>query len=114
MAIEHHIEPVPQHVLGVSIVNAEAVEVLVLHQQPTHVAPEEIDQRAVGILLLVRVVMMAPMNRHPARRMWQKTTPGEGDPMPQPFRAREAPVCKKAMIAEIDPEPAKDINARHC
>src|ERR1700704_6635639 len=73
--------------------------------------PEKIDQRTVGILLLVRVLVMPPMNRYPAcRRVLHGAHAKNGEAMLQPFRASETAMRQQPMIAQIYAETAEHIN----
>src|ERR671925_368572 len=68
VALKIPIETLAQKVSRITLVNDAPVQFPVLDQDPAHVTPEKVDQRAMGVRLLVGVLMMAAMNRDPARR----------------------------------------------
>ena len=91
IALEPLVEAVAQEVAGVALVDAEPVQLAVLDQDPAHVAPEEIDQRAVRVGLLVGVLVVPAMDGDPARRRVLQAADAENrERVFQPFRAAEA------------------------
>src|SRR6185369_16138265 len=98
VALELPVEAIAQHIRGVAVVDAKPRQILILHQEPAHMAPEESGERAVGILLLVGVLMMPAMDRDPAGgRILQTADAQDRQAMLQPFRAVEAAMGEQAV-----------------
>ena len=68
LLLQPHIERVGQDVLGVFFIDAELAGVFVFVDQPLKVRPEKVDQWAVWIFLMVRLLMMEAMPGNPASR----------------------------------------------
>ena len=103
VAFERDIERIAQDVLGVALIDAKAVQLGILDDQPADMTPEEIHQGAVRIRLLVGMLMMAAVHRDPARRrIFHTANSDDHEHVLQPFRTAKAPMGEQAMIADID------------
>src|SRR5215470_254111 len=112
VALEPLVEWIAQNVACVALVDPQPIEVAVFDDDPAHVAPEEIDQRAVWVGLLVGVLVVAAVDRNPARRsVLQAAKPKERERVLEPFRAAEAAVGEQAMITEVNAEHAEHVVA---
>src|SRR4029077_4392487 len=112
VALEAPVEAIAQDILGIAVIDAKPRQILVLDQEPSHMAPEEAGQRAVGILLLIGVLMMPAMDRHPAGGgILQAADAQDREAMLEPFRAIEAAMGEQAVIAEVDAQGSEDITA---
>ena len=77
--------------------------------------PEEMDQRAMGIRLLVGMLVMPPMDGDPPRRSVLETAHTEnGQRVLEPFWADDAAMGQQAMEAQADPERSKNIQPEEC
>src|SRR5262245_52527778 len=77
--------------------------------------PEKMDQRAVGIRLLVGMLVMPPMDRDPTRRSVLEAAHTENsERVFEPFWADEAAVRQQAMKAQADPERSKNVQPEEC
>ena len=71
---------------------------------------KKLDQRTVGILALVRVLMMPAMHRHPAGRGVLEAADAEDrEAMLEPRWNHQPTVREQAMVAKIDAERAEHI-----
>ena len=71
--------------------------------------PEETSERAVGVVLVVRMVMMPAMDRGPMRRrVLQTRCADDGKRAFKPSRTGESAMRYHSVISEIDADHAKD------
>ena len=90
------------------------MKLAILHQQPADVAPKESDQGAVWVGLLVRELVMQAVDQYPAgRRVLQTADSDDRKRVFQPQRAVKTAMRQQSVIAEIDPERAKDVNPNY-
>jgi hypothetical protein len=100
IAFQLHVERVAQQVARESLIVVDVEEVAVLDHQPTAVAPEEVHQRAVRIGLLVGMLVVNSMHRHPTRRsILQRANAENGERMLEPFRRHEPLVREQSVVA---------------
>ena len=108
LSLQSQVKRITEQVTHVALVVDGAVEVAVSDHDPTHVPPQEIDQRGVWIGLFVAVLMMHPMDRDPScRRILQIAHPEDRQSMLQPSRAGKAPVSQQAVVADGDAHHAE-------
>ena len=114
LSFQGEVVRIAEHVAGILFIMIQTVDLLVVDQQPAHVSPEQIDQRAMRIRLLVGVLVMQTMDRDPLRRRVlhaQHAERREGSL--QPLRHDEALVRQQAVITQVDAERAEDIEPQH-
>src|SRR5262245_61511730 len=74
--------------------------------------PEEIDQRAVRVGLLVGMLVVTTVDRDPARRgVLQAAKPQDRQRVLEPFRTSEAAMGEQPMVTEVNAEHAEHIVA---
>src|SRR5262249_51819364 len=99
-----------ENVLGEVLVQLHALEVGVATHQPVHVAPEEADERAVRVGLLVGVLVMPAIDSDPAgRRVLQAADAEDGETVFEPARGLETAMRQQPVITEVDAERAEDV-----
>src|SRR5207247_451709 len=114
VAFQMLIKAFAQQVSGIAFVYPQPAEFLVVDDEPADVAPEQAHQRAVGVWLFVRVLVMAAVYGHPTgRRILQAAESKDRKRMFQPFCAPEPAVRQQAMVAKIDAKDAKNIIAQY-
>ena len=112
IALERHVKAIAQDILGVALVNPEARQFRLVHQNPAHVAPEEACKRAVRVRLPVGELMMPAVYRHPARGRFLQT--GHRDHhhgVFQPFGTFQAAMGEEPMIAKVDAKQPAQVGA---
>ena len=65
VAFEPHVKTVAQHIAGVLVIRFGARGFAILDEQPADVAPKPTHLRRVGVGLMVRMLMMHPMDNNP-------------------------------------------------
>ncbi len=95
------------------LIRAHRVEIAVLNDQPPQVTPEEADQGAVRIRLLVGVLMMHPMDCNPASwRALQRANTKQREAVLEPFRALETAVGEQPVVTNVDTHRPEHIVAQ--
>ena len=103
MAFELKVERVFQEVSCESLVVFDIGEFSVLEHQPTEVSPEESDQWAMRIGLMVRMLMVDPVHGDPASRsVLHRANAEQGQRVLEPLRSVHPSVGQKAMVADVD------------
>ncbi len=114
IALERDVEAIAQNVLGVALIDAEPRQLGLVHQDPADVAPEETGERAVRIGLLVGELMMAAVDRDPARRgLLQAGHRDHHHRMLQPFRHLQAAMGEEPVVAKVDAEQPAQVGEQH-
>ncbi len=92
----------------------EAVDLDVIDQQPAHVTPEKVYQRAMGIRLFVGVLVMQAVDGDPlGRRVLHAKHAEHGKRVFQPLRHDEALVREQSVVAEIDAERTEEVHPQN-
>src|SRR5581483_224289 len=68
VAFDKAVESVANDISRITVVSDMALKVGILQKQPTHVRPEQVDERTVRVWPLIRPVMMHAMGGNPPRR----------------------------------------------
>jgi len=108
--LQPRVQWIPHDVFGVALDHWAAFHAFHSNQQPTDVSPEEAHERAVRVLIVVRMMMMLPMDRDPMRRRVLDTaSTQECEAALKPEWAGETAMREKPMKAEINPKHAENI-----
>ena len=110
LTLEFQVERVFQEVSGEALVVFDVGEISVLKHQPTEVSPEERDQGAVRIGLMVRVLMMDPVHGDPTSwSVLHRADAEQGQGVFEPLRCVHPSVGQESMVTDVDPQGSEDI-----
>src|SRR6202011_1750327 len=97
-----------------ALVNSETGELRLIHQNPSDVAPEETGKRAMRVRLLVGELMVPAVYRDPSGGCFLEA--GHRDHhhgVLQPFRAFQAAMGEKPVVAKVDAEQPAQVGAQY-
>lgn len=108
-AFQLQIEAVSQQVANVTFIVAGFIQILVAANDPSHVTPQEIDQRRVWVRLVVAVLMVHSVNSDPSSgAVLQVAHAQDRERVFHPLGAFESAVGEQPVIANRDAEHAED------
>jgi hypothetical protein len=110
--LEPHVERILEDVARVALHRRAAPRLGVTEEEPADVRPEEGDERAVRVLLLVGVPVVVAVDGHPlAGRVLEAAEGEEDEEALEPLRRLEAAMSEEPVVAEVDAEVAVDVDA---
>ncbi len=101
--LQSHVERVLKNVIRIFLHRSDGSGRGVLIEQPVEMTPQEVDERAVRVGLLVGKDVMHPMHGHPlGRGILQGTLCEEGETVLEPLGHGEAAVSQQPVVAQRD------------
>lgn len=112
-AFKIHVERILEQIPGEPLVVVDVRELPVFKHQPSKMSPEECHQRTVRIGLMVGVLVMNSVHRHPTcRGVLHGAHTQKGQQSLEPLRCRHATVGEHAVVADVDTQCSEDIQTQ--
>src|SRR5436190_15336335 len=109
-AFEAQVKRIAENIAGIMFVKRNGAQIAIFDHQPAEMSPYRRDQGTMRVGLLVGVLMMLAVYRHPSRgRILQAANAQQREKMFEPFGAGESAVSEQPVIAERHSQHAKKI-----